>query len=77
MKNVGTLGKYVVQVNAPPGVSVTVVPESIVFAEYGQESFNVTLEANVGAVACEYVYGKLTWSDMVHNVTSPLVVGIV
>ncbi|CAA6672395.1 unnamed protein product [Spirodela intermedia] len=78
VKNVGTPGKYAVHVNAPPGISVTVDPVSIEFTDYGQEeSFNVTLEANVGAVAGEYVYGRLTWSDMIHNVTSPLVIGIV
>ncbi|CAA6672416.1 unnamed protein product [Spirodela intermedia] len=78
VKNVGSPGTYTAQVTAPPGTLVKVTPATLVFSKYGQEeAFKVTVEAVAGAQASIYVYGFLTWSDGVHNVSSPIVVGIV
>ncbi|CAA6675769.1 unnamed protein product [Spirodela intermedia] len=61
VKNVGLAGTYTAQVTAPSGTLVNVTP--------------VTIEAVTGPQASRYVYGVLTWSDGVHNVSSPIVVG--
>ncbi|CAA6674561.1 unnamed protein product [Spirodela intermedia] len=78
VKNVGSPGTYTAQVTAPSGTLVNVTPATLVFNKYGQEeAFKVTIEAVTGPQASRYVYGVLTWSDGVHNVSSPIVVGIV
>lgn len=78
VKNVGSPGTYTAQVTPPPGVSVNVIPASLVFSTYGQEeAFSITVEVGTGAQAGASVFGSLTWSDGVHDVRSPIVVGIV
>ncbi|XP_050941570.1 subtilisin-like protease SBT5.4 [Cucumis melo] len=77
LKNVGSPGTYVVQVNAPLGVSVSVEPTSLKFTGIDEEkSFRVVLKSNVpNGFHPEYVFGKLEWSDgNNHRVRSPIVV---
>ncbi|CAA7409603.1 unnamed protein product [Spirodela intermedia] len=78
VKNVASPAKYTAQVTPPPGISVKVTPAILIFSKYGQEeAFSVTVEAETGAKAGTSVFGRLTWSDGVHNVRSPIVIGIV
>ena len=77
VKNVGSPGTYKVRVVPPTGVLVTVIPRSLEFQRIGEEKpFSVTLEVK-NVIRNSTEFGWLTWSDLVHNVTSPLVVGIV
>ncbi|CAA7409587.1 unnamed protein product [Spirodela intermedia] len=73
--NVGPPGIYRARVVPPPGISVKVNPERIAFKSVGEvKEFKVTMEAERSAAVFEYLFGRLTWSDGVHNVGSPLVV---
>lgn len=75
LKNVGLPGTYTVHVKPPAGIAVMVKPASLKFGQKGEEmAFKVTLEARRSASAGQYSFGKLTWSDGVHHVRSPLVV---
>ena len=77
LKNVGPPGNYTARVVPPAGVQVTVIPRSLEFQGIDEEkAFTVTFEVQ-NATQAAYVYGSLTWSDLFHNVTSPLVVGVV
>ena len=77
VKNVGSPGTYTAQVVAPIGIVVTVTPSSLEFRGIGEEkAFSVTFEVQ-NAKRNEYSYGWLRWSDLAHNVSSPLVVGVV
>ncbi|CAN0840896.1 Subtilisin-like protease SBT5.4 [Linum grandiflorum] len=74
LKNVGTPGVYMANVDVPPGVSVKVEPESLEFKAVDEEkSFRITFEpmADIGS---GYGFGELNWSDGIHNVKSPIVV---
>ncbi|CAA6672402.1 unnamed protein product [Spirodela intermedia] len=73
--NVGPPGIYRARVVPPPGISVKVNPERIAFKSVGEvKEFKVTMEAERSAAVFEYLFGRLTWSDGVHNVGSPLMV---
>ncbi|XP_004296128.1 PREDICTED: subtilisin-like protease-like [Fragaria vesca subsp. vesca] len=75
VKNVGTPGTYVAQVQAPAGVSVSVQPSKLEFKSVGEEKeFKVTLKANSKVRNQDYVFGELKWSDGKHYVTSPIAV---
>ncbi|XP_078428239.1 subtilisin-like protease SBT5.3 [Wolffia australiana] len=77
LKNVGPSSTYTVRILPPPGVLVTVAPNTLQFTAYGQErAFTITFEPQIGA-AKGYTYGRLIWSDSFRSVTSPLVIGIV
>ncbi|ONK82020.1 uncharacterized protein A4U43_C01F35300 [Asparagus officinalis] len=57
-----------------PRVTVTVEPSTLEFSKVGEEkTFEVVLKAKKGLTA-EYAFGRLTWSDGVHHVKSPIVV---
>ncbi|XP_038904154.1 subtilisin-like protease SBT5.4 [Benincasa hispida] len=78
LKNVGSPGTYVVQVNAPPGVSVFVEPTSLKFTGIDEEkSFRVVLKSSVpNDFRQMYVFGRIEWSDGNHRVKSPIVVRV-
>nr|XP_034891581.1 subtilisin-like protease SBT5.3 [Populus alba] len=76
LKNVGTPGLYRVRVKKPDGILVKVEPESLKFSKLNEErTFKVTLKAKDNRFISSYVFGGLTWSDGVHHVRSPIVVG--
>ncbi|XP_031481513.1 subtilisin-like protease SBT5.3 [Nymphaea colorata] len=77
LKNVGTPGTYIVNVQSPPGIAISVQPECLKFEEVDQENeFTVTVETNSGSPH-GYAFGSLSWSDGEHNVRSPIVIEIV
>ncbi|KAL6013009.1 hypothetical protein ACLOJK_003499 [Asimina triloba] len=74
VKNVGGPGVYRARVDSPPGVSVSVQPNTLEFNKVGEEkTFRVSFAPKHGKVD-DYVFGRLIWSDGVHYVRSPLVV---
>ena len=72
--NVGPAGTYNVSVNGLAGVTVAVSPSSLTLASGESASYTVTFTTTASATIGAYTNGSLTWSDGVHNVTSPLVV---
>jgi len=72
--NVGATGTYNVSVDAPAGIDVVVSPSSLNLASGASTSYTVTFTTNGSATIGDYTSGSLTWSDGVHEVTSPLVV---
>jgi hypothetical protein len=73
---VGTPGLYTVRVKKPDGILVKVEPESLKFSKLNEEkTFKVMLKAMDNWFDSSYVFGGLTWSDGVHHVRSPIVVG--
>ncbi|KAL2621356.1 hypothetical protein R1flu_001561 [Riccia fluitans] len=78
--NVGkAVSVYKVTVEAPKGVKVTITPSTLSFTNTQKtKSFKIQLERtlSVDGVSPEsYVFGSFTWSDGVHKVRSPIVVG--
>ncbi|XP_048225814.1 subtilisin-like protease SBT5.3 isoform X2 [Ricinus communis] len=70
----GTPGIYTVRIRAPKGISIKIDPMSLKFNKVNEErSFKVTLKAKKNQ-SQGYVFGKLVWSDGMHNVRSPIVV---
>jgi subtilisin family serine protease len=65
---------YSVSVEAPPGVDVQVTPNVLTLSEGQSATYEVTFTTLSGAVADEWVFGALTWSDGTHNVRSPLAI---
>ncbi|KAG6754846.1 hypothetical protein POTOM_040644 [Populus tomentosa] len=77
LKNVGTPGLYRVRVKKPDGILVKVEPASLKFSKLNEEkTFKVTLKAKDNWFDSSCVFGGLTWSDGVHHVRSPIVVGM-
>ncbi|XP_022932385.1 subtilisin-like protease SBT5.3 isoform X3 [Cucurbita moschata] len=75
VKNVGSPGTYVAQVEAPPGVSVSVDPNTLKFTKTDEEKdFKVVLKRVSNNQTEEHVFGKLVWSDGKHRVSSPIFV---
>ncbi|KAL5981533.1 hypothetical protein ACLOJK_015595 [Asimina triloba] len=75
VKNVGNPSTYTAKVIVPPGIDVSVQPMSLKFEKMNEEkTFEVSLKAKGGRMAGEYAFGKLTWSDGIHYVSSPIVV---
>jgi hypothetical protein len=73
--NVGTTtATYNVSVVPPAGVDVSVNPASFTLAAGATRTYTVTFTTNGTAALNSYAFGSLTWSDGVHNVTSPLVI---
>jgi subtilisin family serine protease len=62
---------YVVSVQEPPGVEVTVSPTRFTIDPGKKKSFTVTVK-RVSAPFDDFVYGAVTWSDGKHVVRSPL-----
>ncbi|KAI3888688.1 hypothetical protein MKX03_012877 [Papaver bracteatum] len=83
LKNVGSPGTYKARIRAPPRIRVSVEPKTLTFGKIGEEkTFQMNLKAtpkktrNPKAVysSNEYSFGRLTWSDGVHFVRTPVVV---
>lgn len=76
LKNVGPPGTYLAQVQNPTGISSSVKPRVLKFRRIGEEKkFKLTLKVKKGKTPPkDYVFGRLTWSDYVHYVSSPIVV---
>ncbi|KAG6577556.1 Subtilisin-like protease 5.3, partial [Cucurbita argyrosperma subsp. sororia] len=75
VKNVGSPGTYVAQVEAPPGVSVSVDPNTLKFTKTDEEKdFKVVLKRVSNNQTEGHVFGKLVWSDGKHRVSSPIFV---
>ncbi|XP_076925474.1 subtilisin-like protease SBT1.4 [Bidens hawaiensis] len=74
VKNVGSDvdAVYKVSVSSPPGVTVVVSPEKLVFSEEKTEAeYEITFSAGGGV---SEAFGAIEWSDEVHNVRSPIAV---
>ncbi|XP_019461924.1 PREDICTED: subtilisin-like protease SBT5.3 isoform X2 [Lupinus angustifolius] len=74
LKNVGSPATYIVHVQNPNGIAISVKPSILEFKHGEEKSFKVTLKAKKGKTTNNYVFGKLTWSDGKHYVRSPIVV---
>ena len=64
---------YVVSVQEPAGVDITVSPTRFTIEPGKKKTFTVTIR-RVSAAFDEYAYGAVTWSDGKHAVRSPLAV---
>ncbi|KAI4329074.1 hypothetical protein L6164_021376 [Bauhinia variegata] len=65
---------YIVTVNAPPGVEVSVSPSKLAFsAENQTQAYEVTFAKGVG-YAYSASYGSIEWTDGIHHVRSPIAV---
>jgi subtilisin family serine protease len=71
VKNVGGSAATYTATASVPGFDVVVSPSTLSLADGEKGNYTVTLTAN-GAPADTRVFGTLTWSDGVHNVTSPV-----
>ncbi|KAJ9188947.1 hypothetical protein P3X46_000296 [Hevea brasiliensis] len=75
LKNVSSPGKYIVRINEPYGISVSVEPSVLKFDKIGEEkSFKVTLKAKWEGAAKNYEFGGLISTDGSHHVRSPIIV---
>jgi hypothetical protein len=64
---------YTAEIVPPPGISVSVLPNSITVAPGATASFDVTLD-NVSGQLDQWQFGSLTWSNNEHSVYSTLAV---
>ncbi|KAL5997337.1 hypothetical protein ACLOJK_008267 [Asimina triloba] len=77
VKNVGPPSTYKAHVQSPPGVSVVVHPQTLIFNRTSEEqSFQLILRPKYGLLQ-NYTFGRLIWSDAVHHVRSPISVSSV
>ncbi|XP_078432235.1 subtilisin-like protease SBT5.3 [Wolffia australiana] len=75
LKNVGTPGIYRARVQPPPGIFVKVEPDMIEFKRVGEvREFKVIMKAARGAGVLKFLFGRLTWRDGYHRVSSPIAV---
>ncbi|KAI9114132.1 hypothetical protein K1719_014782 [Acacia pycnantha] len=75
LTNVGPPGTYTVNVKAPRGVNVVVLPTTLTFQRKKQQhSYRVILQAVRLAKTAEHSFGDLTWTDGKHKVRSPIVI---
>ncbi|RLM79756.1 subtilisin-like protease SBT5.3 isoform X2 [Panicum miliaceum] len=75
VKNVGKPGTYWAFVTEPAGVDVTVTPNILEFRAKGEEKgFEVNFQVNNAALAKDYSFGALVWTNGKQFVRSPLVV---
>jgi hypothetical protein len=65
---------YTPSVDAPPGVSVSVWPPTLVVPAGERAFFAVTLSTEPGATYGAWTFGSVTWSDGTHDVRSPIAV---
>uniref|UniRef100_A0A0D9UZP3 Subtilisin-like protease n=1 Tax=Leersia perrieri TaxID=77586 RepID=A0A0D9UZP3_9ORYZ len=69
---------YAAAVEAPPGVTVRVSPERIVFSRrWTTAAYQVSFAAAAGGGVKGYVHGAVTWSDGAHSVRTPFAVNVV
>ncbi|XP_009759335.1 subtilisin-like protease SBT5.4 [Nicotiana sylvestris] len=80
LTNVGPPGTFTARVGQPPGISVVVEPNVLIFKSQGQkERFSLHIKAvNTTYLAGvdQHKYGELVWSDGTHTVRSPITVEI-
>jgi hypothetical protein len=69
-----TGGTYDVSVDAPPGVDVSVSPDSLTLAPGESGSYTVTFVTTESATIGSWTFGFLTWTDGSRDVTSTLAV---
>ena len=72
--NVGAAATYNVSVEAPPGISVEVSPETLTLETGASASYEVTFTTQPAASIDEWTFGSLTWSDGTHAVRSPIAI---
>ncbi|RZV36734.1 MAG: hypothetical protein EX272_07405 [Chromatiales bacterium] len=66
-------GAYTVEISPPPGMGVTVEPNSISLAPGQSTAFDVTLDYQSGPLDL-WRYGSFTWRSESHDVFSPIAV---
>ncbi|KAJ7543757.1 hypothetical protein O6H91_09G051400 [Diphasiastrum complanatum] len=72
--NVGSMGTYNVTVQAPPGISLEITPNTLQFGAQGERRrFKIKLRVSQSSKG-KYVFGSYTWFDGAHVVRSPIVV---
>ena len=75
VKNVGSPGTYIAQIESPIGVSISVDPSTLKFTKIGEEkNFKVVLRRVPNNQTKGHMFGKLVWSDRKHRVSSPIFV---
>uniref|UniRef100_A0A0A8ZMK8 Subtilisin-like protease fibronectin type-III domain-containing protein n=1 Tax=Arundo donax TaxID=35708 RepID=A0A0A8ZMK8_ARUDO len=79
VRNVGSNASavYDAKVHAPSGVDVTVSPSKLVFDDKHQSldyEITIAVSGKPVIVDAKYSFGSITWSDGVHEVTSPIAV---
>ncbi|TKW12466.1 hypothetical protein SEVIR_5G037700v4 [Setaria viridis] len=77
--NVGaTNATYAAAVEAPPGVTVRVSPDRLVFSSrWTTARYEVSFDVAAGAgVSKGYAHGAVTWSDGAHSVRTPFAVNV-
>ncbi|XP_028803994.1 subtilisin-like protease Glyma18g48580 [Neltuma alba] len=73
--NVGPPTTYNVNVEAPAGVEVVVLPTTLTFQGTSQKkSYQVIFQATSSAKTSEPSFGELTWTDGKYKVRSPIVI---
>ncbi|HEX6305452.1 MAG TPA: S8 family serine peptidase [Anaerolineales bacterium] len=72
--NVGPAATYHVSVDAPAGIDVVVVPESLTVAEGASATYEVTFTTLPEAEINDWSFGSLTWSHGPHEVRSPIAI---
>ncbi|KAL9243889.1 hypothetical protein vseg_017726 [Gypsophila vaccaria] len=77
LKNVGSSSTYTVHVQKPHGILIKVKPPVLKFGKMGEEKkFYVIMKVQKKKTPKDYVFGRLTWSDGVHHVNSPIIINI-
>jgi len=66
-------GAYTIEISPPPGMGVTVVPNSISLAPGQSTTFDVTV-TNESAPLDSWWFGSMTWRSEDHDVYSPIAV---
>ncbi|HSG65825.1 MAG TPA: hypothetical protein VLD39_12530, partial [Gammaproteobacteria bacterium] len=69
--NVGASGTYTPVVDAPPGVELFVQPASLSLDTGQTAEFAVSFQRR-GAALDRWSFGRITWTDGVHSVVSPI-----
>lgn len=76
--SVGGPGLYVVRVEQPPGVRLSVAPARLRFRAAGErQAFRVSVRVLSKGLAGRFEYGAISWVDGTHVVRSPVAVQVV
>ncbi|KMT12646.1 hypothetical protein BVRB_4g091050 [Beta vulgaris subsp. vulgaris] len=75
LKNVAQPATYKARIKAPPGISIIVKPNTLVYSKPNQEKkFKLIFSSDVNHLPLDYQFGSLVWSDGKHIVRSPIVI---